>query len=608
MRSETSQSRRQASGSELQATYEVAVEQSIAELRRFVLDLGSRTPLFVGSGGSFAVARFAAGLHERATGIPARAMTALEFLRFPASENVGVLLFSASARNPDALAVMRAAGAGPYMPRGVLTLRQPTAEGVRVLQYRIPSGKDGFLATNSVLAAAVLLIRAYGHDVADELELLDLGVESTRPHWLILCGPDTAAVATDLEVRLAESGIASAQVTDFRNFAHGRHFGFHRREADTTVVAFLSSNDRALARSTLDLLPAQADVAQVESKLAWPACVPELMAASIRLAQRAAQRLKINLAKPGVPKFGRRLYHLPYQHLLARSSPAPVDRKLRALPGLALSPGIREVFADALTDWIRKMMRLEFGAIVLDHDGTICTTARRLEPPSKEVRASLVRLLKRGVRLGVATGRGRSILSQLREWIPPELHSSVLVGLYNGSLVGRLDETEQRISRASWVDDVESRLRGSILEGRVEIDVSDVHVRLEPLVDAGPDPSTIAALVREIMSRAPSLAVQVAASAHSVDIFGAGSSKAGVIQHLRKELEGREIVAIGDQGHEGGNDFTLLAATPWSLSVDRCSSDPTRCWNLDGRSEAGPTLLLRYLAALEGRHFRWKLP
>ena len=31
-------------------------------------------------------------------------------------------------------------------------------------------------------------------------------------------------------------------------------------------------------------------------------------------------------------------------------------------------------------------------------------------------------------------------------------------------------------------------------------------------------------------------------------------------------------MAIGNQGHVGGNDFELLAATRWSLSVDRCSS------------------------------------
>ena len=42
------------------------------------------------------------------------------------------------------------------------------------------------------------------------------------------------------------------------------------------------------------------------------------------------------------------------------------------------------------------------------------------------------------------------------------------------------------------------------------------------------------------------------------------------LQHL--------VLAIGDQGDLGGNDFELLASSRWTLSVDRCSADPARCW------------------------------
>jgi hypothetical protein len=80
------------------------------------------------------------------------------------------------------------------------------------------------------------------------------------------------------------------------------------------------------------------------------------------------------------------------------------------------------------------------------------------------------------------------------------------------------------------------------------------------------------------------------------------------VEHVRERADGA-VMAIGDQGHLGGNDFELLAATPWSLSVDRCSADPTRCWNLDSTGRRGPDVLLRYLRALkrqrQGIRFRW---
>ncbi len=84
-----------------------------------------------------------------------------------------------------------------------------------------------------------------------------------------------------------------------------------------------------------------------------------------------------------------------------------------------------------------------------------------------------------------------------------------------------------------------------------------------------------------------------------------------MVTSLQEALK-RGVLAIGDQGQAGGNDFELLAATPWSLSVDRCSADPSRCWNLDTRGARGPALLVDYLGALKltraGARFLWRTP
>jgi hypothetical protein len=89
------------------------------------------------------------------------------------------------------------------------------------------------------------------------------------------------------------------------------------------------------------------------------------------------------------------------------------------------------------------------------------------------------------------------------------------------------------------------------------------------------------------------------------------TSKRAVLAAVQTETPG-QVLAIGDQGHVGGNDFELLAATSASLTVDRCSSDPTRCWNLDDTGHRGPDVLITYFRALRqsrrALRFFWRAP
>ena len=89
----------------------------------------------------------------------------------------------------------------------------------------------------------------------------------------------------------------------------------------------------------------------------------------------------------------------------------------------------------------------------------------------------------------------------------------------------------------------------------------------------------LAQLIREMAARTPRLHVKCVQSAHSIDVVETATSKRAVVETIGADCSGA-ILCIGDQGQEGGNDFELLACHPATLSVDRCSSDPTRCWNL----------------------------
>ena len=129
--------------------------------------------------------------------------------------------------------------------------------------------------------------------------------------------------------------------------------------------------------------------------------------------------------------------------------------------------------------------------------------------------------------------------------------------------------------------------------------LSDAHIRYSfrlPRVLRSV-PEALAQLIREVAARAPSLDVKCVQSAHSIDVVEAATSKRAVVETIGADCSGA-ILCIGDQGQEGGNDFELLACHPATLSVDRCSSDPTRCWNLGPPGERGPSILRRYLRSL----------
>src|SRR5208282_6622887 len=139
-------------------------------------------------------------------------------------------------------------------------------------EFPTPVRKDGFLATNSLLATTVLLIRAYEHifSVSPSLpptlsQLLD--PDQSRPQFVtqleqgflplcerrtitVLHGHTTQPAAVDIESRFTEAALANVQLADYRNFAHGRHHWLARMADDTSVLILSSPEDRICADRT----------------------------------------------------------------------------------------------------------------------------------------------------------------------------------------------------------------------------------------------------------------------------------------------------------------------------------------------------------------------
>ena len=132
--------------------------------------------LFLASGGSYSAAAFAEQLSVKKK-IMAHAMTPHFYLTsgfesLPAQ----TLLISASGANND---ICRAFEAGKtnrqemkaitLSSKGKLQSLMNDSGSGNVYSYDIPTGRDGFLSTNTVLTFYILLYRAFGYDNLDDL-------------------------------------------------------------------------------------------------------------------------------------------------------------------------------------------------------------------------------------------------------------------------------------------------------------------------------------------------------------------------------------------------------------------------------------------------------
>ena len=290
--------------SALPESYEWALSypsETLSDALRGIVEL----PLIaVGSGGSLTTAHFAALLHSEATGAMATAMTPLEVVATGTSlRGLAILFITAGGTNPDIIgAFNRVVSREPKRlvivcaRKGSSLVREASAyECVRTFDFDVPRGKDGFLATNSLVTTATFLKRSYDslHAGSDPLPmnierlfpappsgsfLADLG-SRCQPLWdrdtlTVLYSPTTKPAAIDLESRFTEAAIGHVQVADYRNFAHGRHHWMAKYPGQTAVLSFESRDDRELADRTLALLPEKIPVVRLTAVWDWFDGVP----------------------------------------------------------------------------------------------------------------------------------------------------------------------------------------------------------------------------------------------------------------------------------------------------------------------------------------------
>lgn len=596
-----------------------ALSCDVTALERFVADVADLPLIAIGSGGSSTACHLTALLHRTRHRRPALFTTPLDVLSVPAGlHRAAVFLASASGKNKDVLAALQASVTEESPAVAVVTLRaeNPLSEAAasypraRVFATNAPAGKDGYLATNSLVATCALVARAYGFGVSlskNPRKAVDGAIFEDRHMVQVLHGGWGSPVATDLESKLNESALAAAQLADYRNFGHGRHLWLAKRAAETVVVALVTPGTTAIAESTLNLFPKSIRVVRLETFRDGPEGTLDLLVQAFHLVDLIGLTRKQDPGRPHVPEFGRKLYRLTPPRVRPTLD-APIQRKLWASPGTTDNG---KAFQEGLERFLARTCTTEIGAVALDYDGTLCTKDERFGGLRDDVVAECSRLLNAGLQLGIATGRGKSVREELQKVLDRKLWARVHVGYYNGTAIGALgDDALPKTNEPS--DAVLKRAQSLLSDDAWLMATAKITPRPQQLTVEPNGAARTDALAAHVMSRLAPLdgRVRIVVSSHSLDVLGARPGKGALVTWLREQIgEAHEVLCIGDRGAWPGNDYALLGE-PMSLSVDEVSGLDDACWNLTPRGVSGPDATLLYLRAIKTREgvgtFTWK--
>lgn len=592
------------------------------------------SPLYIiGSGGSLTAAHLVKLLHEE-LGSFARVITPYELLTMDASlRNSSILMITAGGRNPDILfSFKHAAKSEPknllavcMRPNSPLKEIEKSYNFAKVIDFHIPSGKDGFLATNSLVAFCMLFSRAYS-EVMQQNTTLDTSITrdieifpdnffmnhlKILSTFSVLYGKWSLPAAIDLESKFTEAALGNVQIADFRNFAHGRHHWLAERGEQSGIVAIYTPDEEKIVNKTLDLIPKEIPIFRITSDYSGSKGAIQLLIKNYYFTNLVASCHGVDPGCPTVPMFGRKIYRLNVNPIIPKEKiPTGMNHQeyvaiKRKVDFFTLKDQeILSLWVKSYRDFLKRIKLCKFGSIILDYDGTLSAkTDRELQLPPA-ICSALTRLLENGVIIGIATGRGKSVRMEMQKAIPSEFWNSVVIGYYNGADIGDLSDDARpdlRIKTDPIILKFEAALKQDPLLSKyskwdcrpkqISIFLRRAHFR-----------NTVKSTLTDLLSQPEFASLKFFESSHSIDVVTDGVSKKNLISFVRKKAESigrpKEILCIGDKGKIPGNDFELLQM-PLSLSVDEVSNCFENCWNIAPEGYRGPQATQKYLESIK---------
>ena len=609
----------------LSETIRWAEQQDVTRLAGFLFAENKQIPLVcIGSGGSLSACHYAVQLYQQCNGVLAQAMTPLQLMY--AGQNIirssKLLFLSASGKNKDILNAIKYGI--KYNETGMmsLTLRKNNPTEELLEQYPkvqrwcedIPSEKDGFLATNSLLATFTLLYKAVCASKFQEssFKLSDLQPEtfnlnlSVIQNFIVMYGATGEPVAWDIESKLTEAALGSALLSDYRNFGHGRHHWFDKRGENSCIIALITPVERELAYKTIGCMPKSVPVIYIETDLDGPEASIDMLLKAFRFVNDLGEARGIDPGKPGVPGYGRLLYNLDYFKLTNRILPAEKTLEVAVLRKLGVADRentlLWEYYSNACQRFVRQLNRGKFTTIAFDYDGTLSASDRKSRFTNglcDEIKDALMPLLENGVQIVVATGRGKSVGKSFQESIDQKYWPQIKVGYYNGACLLVLGEEDKlkawkKLPFDSELKALEEELKQRLPKGCVDYKFEERSLQLSI---EGKMTQTESQLVyetcREIIWDKQMKGIRVWRSSHSMDIVVFHE-----VSKLRVIEDPDHTLCIGDYGTVEGNDYEMLTSK-YSLSVDCVSKNAESCWNIAPSGMKGLDATLYYLSRMK---------
>lgn len=605
-------------------TIQWAEQQDVTCLTRFLFTENRQIPLVcIGSGGSLSACHYAVQLYQQRNGVLAQAMTPLQ-LMYSGKEIIRsckLLFLSASGKNKDILNAIKYGVKYNEIGMMSLTLRKnnPTEELLeqypKVLRWceDIPSKRDGFLATNSLIATFSLLCKAATSEFQyssfnlpdQKLGTWNFKLDSIQ-NFIVLFGSLGEPVAWDIESKLTEAALGSALLSDYRNFGHGRHHWFAKNGENSCIVVLVTPIERELAYKTIGFLPKDVPVIYIETELKTPAASVELLIKAFHFVNELGMARGIDPGRPGVPPYGRLLYNLNYYKLTNRILPneETINVAVRRKLGVAAERDVPlwEYYRDACKHFVQRLNRGKYTTIAFDYDGTLSPqdhTSRYTDSLCDEIKNALQRLLKCGVEIRVATGRGKSVGNSFKNSFDQKYWPQIKVGYYNGACLLPLGE-EKKIEEwknmaldpelKALEDELIKRLPKNCANYKFEERSLQLSIEGE-MTEA--ESRMIYETCREIIWDKQIDGIRVWCSSHSMDIVVFRE-----VSKLRVVEDPECTLCIGDYGTVEGNDYEMLTSK-YSLSVDRVSMNAESCWNIVPSGMKGIDATLYYLSHMK---------
>lgn len=618
----------------LAASYSYACHADITPLVRLASSSLDAPLIAVGSGGSYTAAAFLGRLHSKATGGASAAMTPLELEAIQwIQPEASIWIQSAGGKNNDILTAAEAAIV--LEPSAIISLTTTASTPLErrlaatpmghAFAFPSPAGRDGYLATNSLLITIVILHRAFSAALGTDCSLpafselvnadriIDAVADfdqSLRPLWkreqiLLIHDAASAVGAIDLESKITEAALGIIKVSDIRNFAHGRHHWLSRYGEQSGVLAFTSSDKKALAERTIRLFPSDVPTNTIELRYSDQIGDIEAVIKAFLLTASLGHSKSVDPGRPGVAEFGSKIYRMSRRRTPKETSTIASAALRKKAAGASTSPAQIEKAAKRA---LLELQSITVGAIVFDLDGTLVSHADRWSLDARaEFKSALSEILRNGVTIGVATGRAPSkkTMTLVRSFFPKRFWPSTVVGYHNGAIIGALadDGFDPSLGvqddHRSAFEQLERELIARLQEysNDIMLDVSDCQLTLRSATASSVvRPKQLLRIAHEAIavSDAP---MKVICSTHSVDVVSAATSKRNVVDRI-KVATSDAVLRFGDMGNWPGNDFELLADSH-GISVDRVSPDLRGCWNFLPRGVRSTEGLLYYLNLLK---------